>query len=182
MRRVATAPIVALCLLVAIAGAAVVGRRRDSRERVYTVPQVLVGRVQRPAAWAGRTVLVRGRLVGICDYSYVGRAPSPALCPRILVPDRREETQVTVRPSSYGPRMAYVSVLGVVLSLDGGPIPAPNSIIAALAHIPALDNRLPWSDDRFVQLGIYQVRINDNRGLRCVRAAVCFDAQLLSRQ
>jgi len=179
--RSAAAPIVALCVLVVIAEAASY-RGRTSREPVYSVSQVLVGRAHGPAAWAGRTVLVRGRLVGICDYSYAAGASPPAFCPRMLAPDRQEGTQVTVHPSSYSPHMAYVSVLGAVLSLDGGPIPAPNPLIAALVQIPALDNRLPWSDDRFVQPGIYRVKISDNRGSHCVRAAVCFDAQLLSRQ
>lgn len=176
---VAYVAIAAIAVIVAMASA---GRGHAPQEPVYSVAQILVGRARGRAAWTGRTVLVRGRLVGICDYSYAtyaARTPSSALCPRMLAPDMQAGAQVTVRPSSYGPHMAYISVLGAVLSLDGGPMPAPNPLIAALAHIPVLSSRVAWSSDQFVQQGIYRVRIGDNQGSRCVRAAVCFDAQLL---
>ena len=52
--------------LVLVAGLtiAVVGRRAPrAPEGVYTVAQVRAGLVRQPAAWAGRTVLVRGAAV-----------------------------------------------------------------------------------------------------------------------
>ncbi len=59
-RAAATMGVVVGMALLAGLVAAVAGRPSSPAGPVYTVAQVLVGLTRQPAAWAGRTVLVRG--------------------------------------------------------------------------------------------------------------------------
>ncbi len=182
--------------LVLVAGlvAAVVGVLRPDDGLVYTVAQVQAGLQQHRAAWAGRTVRVRGMVGGgVSGSTYMvfrcGRSPSPcmvnvparALAHLLLVPEGADGGATNVTVSEGNQTLTYQS------STAASPAPGmlvlvqprvTNTLLAVLRQLPLVSSLMPVEGQKaFQQSGVYRIHIPTNR--TCDTAAqVCDDATL----
>jgi len=174
--------------LVLVAGlvAAVVGRRAP--ERVYTVAQVRAGLARQPAAWAGRTLLVRGiaaasswdvgvgpgvNAIQFCGTRPIGSAPQPCELP-LAAPNGPNGAGTTayltlvdasVRVDPIHPFFMPRRVNALVLAVQ--PV-TPNPLVALARRLPPLARFLPVP--RQVPGGVsqlYRIRLRPAGSARC---------------
>lgn len=155
----------------------------DGHNIVYTLAAVQVGRTQHPRAWAGRSVLVRGRIT--VAYALQSRRgviwwlPTDCAAVSACLSDRQIRAVV--------PRGAD---LHLILRSEGVLVPGrsallvlspppPDARFAALARLPLIGRLLPRpSDARWGAATIYRIRVLPAHPASCQPLA-CDDGQLL---
>ncbi len=142
-----------LILGVVLLVAAVAGRLSSHAEPVYTVAQVRAGLARQPAAWVGRTVLVRGVAF---ESSWVGRSSGGgSWCPSSIVGPQScplaapngvtlylKLVDDSIRLDPRRPFFIPPQVNRLTLDLAMQPV-APNALIALARQVPPLTRFLP---------------------------------------
>jgi len=140
--------------------AAVVGRPSSPAGPVYTVAQVRAGLARQPAAWAGRTLLVRGIAAqtlwatgptnGIGQSCYRPFPPSsgPGSCPLVaphgatvylwLIDDSSQSLRSHLSQPLFLAQPSDTTILGLVVQ----PV-TPNPLLALARRVPPLARFLP---------------------------------------
>lgn len=164
--------------VMAVAGfAALASRGQSTPGRVYPVAQVLAGLTRHPGAWAGRTVLVQGAVVGyVFGNTTIGIAgcrsgpcggstplPPHVTAHLVLAPISAAATVDGIGMSLGDGRISYGS------SATGGSIrafivraaPAPSDgLLAALRRLPLVGRLVPPAGLRTVDTsGVYRVQL-----------------------
>ncbi len=170
MRRVVLLALVVV--LVAGLVAAVIGRRAP--EQAYTVAQVRAGLARQPAAWAGRTLLVRGVATEsfwatgpttgggyFCDPGSIGGPPQS--CP--LAAPHGATVYLTLVDDSDQQANTPTLVLAVQ------PV-APNPLIALVRQLPPLARFLPMQGQGQGQAPggvshLYRIRLRSTGSAPC---------------
>ncbi len=186
--RRAAATMGAVLGLALLAGlvAAVAGRPFSPAGPVYTVAEVRAGLARHPAAWAGRTLLVRGVAVEsswairstisgvyefhLCDARSFGSHPS--FCP--LAGPNRTTVYLTLIDDSVQINPMYTPFIlpqakMITLNLAVQPI-TPNPLIALARRLPPLAGFLPMQGQ--VPGGVshlYRIHLQSAGSARCAR-------------
>ncbi len=188
-RAAATLGVVLGMALLAGLVAAVVGRLSSPTGPVYTVRQVRVGLVRQPAAWAGRTLLVRGiaavsfwatgptTAVGQDCYRPLPSSNSPGFCP--LVAPNRATVHLwliddSLRSNLSRPFFAVQPSNTTTLILAVQPV-APNPLIALARRLPPLARFLPIQGQ--VPGGVphlYRIRLRSAGSTPCAGSSFTF--------
>jgi hypothetical protein len=187
-RRRAVATLGAVLGMALLAGlvAAVVGRPSSPAGPVYTVAQVRAGLARRPAAWAGRTALVRGAAVEsawatgptIGEGMTCGARPSASgnsqSCPLVAPNGRTLYLRLvddSTLPNLTRPFLMSQQDNRLTLLLAVQPI-APNPLIALARRLPPLARFLPMQGQ--VPGGVshlYRIRLQPAGSAPCARPA-----------
>ncbi len=173
--------------------AAVVGQR--ALGQTYTVAQVRAGLAQQPAAWAGRTVLVRGT-AAVSSWAMGSRTATIQVsgiqicglqsCP--LAAPNGGTVYLTLIDSSVPPNprrpvSMFVQANTPTLVLVVQPV-APNPLIALASRLPALTRFLPTPGQ--VPGGVahlYRVRLRPTSSAPCANLSfTCADGVLVDAQ
>jgi hypothetical protein len=148
--------------LVLVAGLVVVVVGHRAPEQAYTVAQVRAGLARQPAAWAGRTLLVRGiaaasswdvgvgpgvEAIQFCGTRPIGSAPQSCELPLVAPNGVRTAAYLTlvdasVRIDPMRPFSLPRQVNALVLVLAVQPV-TPNPLIALARRLPPLAHFLP---------------------------------------
>jgi len=166
--------------------AAVVGRPSSPAGPVYTVAQVRAGLARQPAAWAGRTLLVRGSATQtlwpiestpsgayeyhLCDPRFFGGGPQ--FCP--LARPNGATVYLTLLDDSVQlnpryPGFILLQAKMMALNLAVQPV-APNPLIALARRLPPLARFLPMQGQ--VPGGVshlYRIRLQSAGSARCAQ-------------
>jgi len=160
-------PIIIAVLLVMVAGVttAVVGRLLPS-ERVYSVAELSSDVHQNPRQWVGRTVLVRGQVVGVGQiqgmsmwetWSCRGQAfpcYEPGPVDHLLVMDALEASHYNVTTIDVGRRHA-----GLVLQAPTLPASATDALVTFLRSLPGIGRLIPVPPPLQARVLTYRVRV-----------------------
>lgn len=110
-----------LLLAVLAVGTVVIAGHAVSSQQVYTLAEVQQSRLKQPAAWVGRTVLVRGWLVGVGNGTWGV----------ILPPLRKASCGITPRSVMHAMSSMSQQPL-VVVAAKGVSIPTVDSVLVTL--------------------------------------------------
>ncbi len=200
-RAVTTLGMVLGIALLAGLVAAVVGRPSSPAGPVYTVAQVRAGLARQPAAWAGRTLLVRGSAtqtlwaIGsttrrayefhLCDARFFGghpqfcqlARPNEAIVYLTLIDD-------SVQLNPRYPHFILQQAKMMALNLAVQPV-APNPLVALARRLPPLARFLPMQGQVPGGMShLYRIRLQSAGSARCAQpssfdctAGVLVDAQ-----
>ncbi len=160
-------PIIVAVLLVMVAGitTSVVGRLLPS-ERVYSVAELSSDVHQNPRQWVGRTVLVRGQVVGAGQiqgmsmwetWSCRGQAFScyePGPVDHLLVMDALEASHYNVTTIDVGRRHT-----GLVLAAPTLPASATDALVTFLRSLPGIGRLIPVPPPLQARVLTYRVRV-----------------------
>ncbi len=182
-RAAATLGVVLGMALLAGLVATVVGRPSSPAGPVYTVAQVRAGLARQPAAWAGRTLLVRGSAAAsfwasgpttgqghLCDPRFYGGRPQscPLAAPHgatVYLTLMDDSVQLDPRRPFFILQQAKMTALNLAVQ----PV-APNPLIALARRLPPLARFLPIQGQ--VPGGVphlYRIRLQPAGSARCAR-------------